>query len=1350
MDYASLRLEIVKRFYSDILGPSKGVREILDADPRSRYIAGILVPKGFREERNPDSEAEIPEKGTEEEIPYSEGIGIEDIILHQTDQISPTSKPSSMGLSFLIRTSEDEYPVIGLAVTWARYLKVEDGQTRWKREPRHFMIDSLELKPDRSTMRTRITIYVNGEGSVVPTAEEAEVGIYIIARQKREGDPFHVSVFLANEMKRTGTSPLTELCVFQPQIRIKVLKGKLETGITRARKDAEERLLDFVFRERSPRARGHMCSALWRDVDIETQLLGMEGEFPPFTWRDGSLLGEESARMFIPSDLRTDFVPMILLEAPDYDWDARWGNPPELRAGILAESWNIDDINRNLSPLVSGYRKWIARLREELGRQERDIAEFLIKYHEGILRRLEEAIRLIKEDIDVRLSFCFANKVMDLQFRWQQSERQDGKHELEGLVWRPFQLAFLLLAVESLSNPESESRTVCDTLFVPTGGGKTEAYLAIAAFALALRRRRALSGLRNNPSGAGLGVMLRYTLRLLSIQQFRRALRMITAMEYLRTWGLKEGGPVGWRPEKCDINQDFIWGTARFSIGLWVGEGVTPNWLLEKGGIKGAIDILRGRGGNGEPAQVLRCPACGSILSIPHSGLKPGSYRIHVTACMESGRLRDRDLQALQEYSFSEEGFNACVIDVRRTLSENYIIITFRLEGEKVIGRSHVDKMLQNFRKKFGRRFGITITGSPSRPGYFVINQEKGGGIPAPWNFAIYCSNPDCDLNKTAWAEGLPKGDEREIHIGNRTIKSPDGYEFVRVPPFARLGNNPVVAARMPIPAQTVDEQIYMMPPSFLVATVDKMARLSFEPMISALFGNVNKFNRIYGFYRSTPDGRSSTPKASNSSLYNRFGSEAFSQSIDVVPFDPPDLIIQDELHLIDGPLGSMVGIYETAVEYLAARDGIPPKYIASSATVKRAEDQVKSIFVRDVVRFPYYGSDTTDRFFIRFRKATLKDTGLAGRLYIGVAAPGEGGQFPIRRMWAVLLQTAHSLAETHKKLVDPYWTLVAYFNAIRELAGARSVYRQDVAEELKLLGSSGHTRSIEEERVIELSSRVDSTSLPSYLEEIEKQFSGDPGNPNCVDVLFTTSMFGTGVDVPRLSLMFVDGQPKTTSAYIQATGRVGRMYPGIVITFYRISRPRDLSHYEMFAGYHLNLERFVEPATSTPFAPSVLERCLGPVTVAILRNRLDSISWIEKHDAIRIKDYRNIIQNDILNIFSRRYGSQPSLQKVLSQDDLVNYVLSELDRWDNIARRISNRGKQLLFAEYITAKNSVVLGDPRHQYLRDIYVVYRNAPQSLRDVEETISVETGKEAIHSSEERGRIYRRGDRAWRRW
>jgi hypothetical protein len=1347
MDHAFLRLEMVKRFYSDILGPSKGVREVLDVDPISRYITGILAPREPYEERNPDSEADIPEKGTEEEIPYSESIGIEDIILHQADQISPMSKPSSMGLSFLIRVGENEYPAIGLAVTWARYLRTGDGRTLWKREPRHFMIDSLELKPGQ------LTRYVGGEGSIVSAGREAEVGIHIFIRPKKESGLFYVSIFLTNEMKRKKNSPLTEFCVFQPQIRIKVLRGKLEAGMTRTRKDAEERLLDFVFRKRSPRAKGHMCSALWRDVDVETQLLGMEEEFPPFTWRDGSLFDEESARMFIPSDLRTDFVPMVLLEAPDYDWDARWGSPPELKAGILAESWNIDDIDRNLSPLVSGYRKWIARLREELGHQERDIVEFLIKYHEGILRRLEEAIRLIKEDTDVRLSFCFANKVMDLQFKWQQKERQHGEHESEGLVWRPFQLAFLLLAVESLSNPESESRTVCDILFVPTGGGKTEAYLAIAAFALALRRRRALSGLRNNPSGAGLGVMLRYTLRLLSIQQFRRALRMITAMEYLRTWGLKEGGPVGWRPEKCDINQDFIWGTARFSIGLWVGEGVTPNWLLEKGGIKGAVDILRGIRGNGEPAQVLRCPACGSILSIPHSGLKPGSYRIHVTACIESGRLRDRDLQVLQEYSFSEEGFNACVIDVRRMPSENYIIITFRLEGEKVIGRSHVNKMLQNFRKKFGRRFGITITGSLSAPrayapGYFIINQEKGGGIPAPWNFAIYCSNPDCDLNKTVWAEGLPKGDEREIRIDNRTIKSPDGYEFVRVPPFARLGNNPLVAARMPIPAQTVDEQIYMMPPSFLVATVDKIARLSFEPMASALFGNVNKFNKIYGFYRSTPDGKSSTLRASNSSLYNEFKSEAFSQSIDVVPFDPPDLIIQDELHLIDGPLGSMVGIYETAVEYLAARNGIPPKYIASSATVKRAEDQVKSIFVREVVRFPYYGSDTTDRFFIRFRKATLKDTELAGRLYIGVAAPGEGGQFPIRRMWAVLLQTAHSLVETHKKLVDPYWTLVAYFNAIRELAGARSVYRQDVAEELKLLGSPGHIRDIEEERVIELSSRVDSISLPSYLEEIEKQFSGDPGNPSCVDVLFTTSMFGTGVDVPRLSLMFVDGQPKTTSAYIQATGRVGRMYPGIVITFYRISRPRDLSHYEMFAGYHLNLERFVEPATSTPFAPSVLERCLGPVAVAILRNRFDSISWIENDDAMRIKDYRNNIRDDILDVFSRRYRGQPDLQKFLSQEDLTDYALSELDRWASIARETDARGRRLLFVEYITVNNSVVLGDPRHRYKQDIDVVYENAPQSLRDIEETISIDT-EEEIRSSREIGRVYRRGDRAWRR-
>jgi len=1059
-----------------------------------------------------------------------------------------------------------------------------------------------------------------------------------------------------------------------------------------------------------------MCSAVWRKVDPENVPSGLRApETPPFCWVDGIILDEMTRREFSPPDIRSEFVPLLSLESPFYDWNDKWGPEPELRAWVLSELWQSDDLKAAISPLLDGYERWIGNLESmarSLSQNDRETAERIIRRCRTVLERMKKGVEILISNPDARLAFCFANKVMDVQYRWKRGPEN-------GLRWRPFQLAFILLVIESLVNENSPDRNTCDILFVPTGAGKTEAYLGVAAFALALRRRFALTGRRRNSTGAGTGVVMRYTLRLLTIQQFRRALRMITACEYLRVHGLGTGAPIGWRPKNCNILDDFIWGTARFSIGLWVGGGVTPNRLqrvsTSSGVHNGALEILLGNHGEGEPAQVLECPVCGSILSIPDTGLPSGdkAYIIHLVVRNIRNASLSKIENAMRKVLDNLNTTAAQIVSPRfqkvTDHGNGFITISLELNPSQDLEPRHVDAIWIEVKRNV-QSYGVQLElccARASRPGYFILKIQTQRGTQRPYHFTIYCPNPECELNSgnTLWTEARPAGifEEGYVQNGDRSVAAPDGLVFVGVPEFSRTKNSRIVAYRIPIPALTVDEQVYTDPPSFLIGTVDKVARISFEPRYAAIFGNVDTYSPVAGYYRN------GTPPPSFRGLIGR-------NTRRVDPFDPPELVIQDELHLIEGPLGSMVGIYETAVDFLSSGNGRTVKYIASSATVREAATQVRAVFVRNVLHFPPLGLDADDRFFMRYRSSHPLDESRPGRVYMGICAPGMGPLTPVVRIWARLLQTSLELAEEYGQQTDYFWTLVGYFNAIRELAGARSLYRQDIPERLRSIAGE-FARDLTEDRIVELSSRVKSTELPVLLNRIENPFSGNPQNPNTIDALFTTSMFGTGVDVPRLSMMIVHGQPKTTSSYIQSTGRVGRRRAGLVITFYRATRPRDMSHYEMFCGYHLNLERFVEPVTAAPFSPGTLERCAGPVAVGILRSmRGTSIDWHRKDSAPEIAHNRHVPEVMLLpEIFERRSHLQPEFRRPDSGvvKHLVNVVL---DEWRQIAQQV---GSRLKYAEYFTARNPVVLGDPQHKH-RGLPVVYENAPQSLRDVEET------------------------------
>jgi hypothetical protein len=403
------------------------------------------------------------------------------------------------------------------------------------------------------------------------------------------------------------------------------------------------------------------------------------------------------------------------------------------------------------------------------------------------------------------------------------------------------------------------------------------------------------------------------------------------------------------------------------------------------------------------------------------------------------------------------------------------------------------------------------------------------------------------------------------------------------------------------LPVVVVDEEVYRLLPALVIATVDKLARMPWEGRVQALFGQVSRRCERHGYL---------TPGEEHPGSHPRRGAHPAVTVLDCGPLRPPDLIIQDELHLISGPLGSLVGLYETAVDELCGwsigAQRVRPKVIASTATIRRAADQVGRLFDRRLQVFPPPGLDARDSFFALQRDQDGDREARPGRRYLGVCAPGRRFKQVLIRVYVAQLQAAWTvLGRQPGDGADAYMTLVGYFNSLRELGGMRRLVEDDVQNRLFGGGGTGRGRLILEE----LTSRKSASDIPATLDQLavrresqDQRTQRKDGDPLSIDVLLATNMISVGVDVPRLGAMIVAGQPKSTSEYIQATSRVGRQYPGLVIAVYNWARPRDLSHYETFCHYHRTLYRQVEAFSVTPFAPRALDRGLTGVLASLLR----------------------------------------------------------------------------------------------------------------------------------------------------
>ncbi|WP_282019349.1 DISARM system helicase DrmA [Planomicrobium okeanokoites] len=446
------------------------------------------------------------------------------------------------------------------------------------------------------------------------------------------------------------------------------------------------------------------------------------------------------------------------------------------------------------------------------------------------------------------------------------------------------------------------------------------------------------------------------------------------------------------------------------------------------------------------------------------------------------------------------------------------------------------------------------------------------------------------------------------------------------------------------MPIYLIDEEIYKKAPTIIISTVDKFARIAWDEKTGSIFGKVDRYCERCGYIAEGED-------------HAEFHRKPSAKVKKVKPFYPPELIIQDELHLITGPLGTIYGLYETAIEELSSAyingEKIKPKYIAATATIKNAEEQVQKVFGRESVsQFPPPGLSIEDSFY--GREVNVNE--FPFRLYTGICVSGHSMKTVLLRVYAVLLQVTETLNTSseyskYKDFVDPYRTLIGYFNSVRELGGTVRLLDDDIKKRIQFLKNRyGYTKARYLDNTEELTSRIPSYRIPKVLELLEKQI----GNKE-IDVALATNMISVGMDVDRLGMMVVTGQPKQTSEYIQASSRIGRSKPGLVVTIYNPYRARDLSHYENFKGYHSRLYNYVEGTTATPYAARARDRALHALAVSIIRLSNKDAASNKKASMINSANTKELYE-----AVEKRVTVSDVKNKKDTMKDLKNFV----DKW--------------------------------------------------------------------------------------
>ena len=1008
-----MRDDILKYITRELIGPDpvkphiqqNGEEILFNEPPRLRYGAGILFPRTATfvkvdsvttDEKTVLENAEEEKKNNDDPVQTEDNNTPVDMSEDFEEEIGLANSylPSAMGFSCFSRIPNEGLKIkVNAAIYEIKeytYQKDEEhAVTRraYYRSPldQKFILNASEIPVQSGISFDKLLVDKDGK--------EINLKLNVRNRTHEENSDknIHLLTFTLINLNTGGTENIrNEDCFFQVSFSVRAMNDEkcfrpYKTPSSKTGKE-DEKSNQLLFRKKKTFAVGHGCSPKWNDNESEFANSITTEAIPTY-----------EIKPIVPIELEN--VPLKMFDLSDLS-----------RA----------DITLNLIKLNSEYETWI-NTQEEIAKAELqdELLETALRHIESCrscLSRMQEGIKLLKSNEKVNRAFKLMNRAMLLQQLHCGIETRNWIIEKGNIIglkdamipdindsstwkpglgsWRPFQLAFILMNLNSMLDAEHPEREMVDLIWFPTGGGKTEAYLGLSAFTIFLKRLK-------DKNDSGTTVLMRYTLRLLTAQQFQRAASLICASDNIR-----------------DENKDEL-GTARISIGLWVGD-LTPN---KRDDARKAFQRMEQGREEDNPFIVLKCPWCGSQM----------------------GYLKDARTNKVKGYK-------------RRRVGTNETII-------------------------------------------------------------YQCDNSQCEFSKT---------------------------EF----------NLPLVV---------IDEDIYDNPPTLLIGTVDKFAMLTWRPKARSLFGFRENGERL----------------------------------------SPPELIIQDELHLISGPLGSMVGLYETMIEELCTANNVKPKIIASSATISRAKEQINSLYGRgteNVNIFPAQCLSAGDSFFAYEEK---NPDNAPGRVYVGVFASALPSHATAQvRVLSALLQSVKSISVAEEKLRDPYWTALTYFNSIRELGHAATLIRADISEYMNSIWIrkgivTTERRFINNDK--ELTSRINSSQITDILEELSKSY---PEEKYPIDVCLATNMISVGLDIPRLGLMTVIGQPKTTSEYIQATSRVGRSKksPGIVFTMYNCSKPRDRSHFEHFQEYHSKIYSKVEPTSVTPFSAPARERALHAILIGLIR----------------------------------------------------------------------------------------------------------------------------------------------------
>jgi len=1137
-DRAYIRELLQLAVVDDLLGPAGGPHErIVDMGVRDRYLVGKLAPREDAQGGIEGLEGPLAENDGEEPtdpiVPGQHEPGAEfgtatgrvEPESDSADEIDAASNqslvPSSFGMTFCV---DGDVENIEVEVRWGSYERVPNKE--------HDLI-----RPNGQKVRVWQRIPCGGrlvlpltDGVIphrAPDANRPAVRVQGSVRAKNPNGDRLVTLFLVNAQDEPDTNRDTAW-MFQPELIVRAETEAANSAIFRRRPvldadgmDTERESLEMIYRNRVEFAVGHGVAVHAETADDVT----------------------------LATEVRTTVLPQYevqVTETPGLDPADRPAMKEMVASGLLdmqrLATLGATELVDALNVLTKDYAAWIAEQHARIGE---DVVGFDAQAVQGLDRcqeiqsRLQQGIDTLKNDEKALAAFRFANRAMAIQrVRSQYAlEVRRGRDVTvnqfdlpKNRSWRPFQLAFLLLSIPALADPEHPDRVQpmeahADLLWFPTGGGKTEAYLGVAAFTMAIRR---LQGKLGGYDGSrGLAVIMRYTLRLLTLQQFQRATALICAMEMLRREALASGdSALGYEP---------------FTIGLWVGNKVTPGTTEDS---HRAIEDIRNPGkhhaGAALPVQLTSCPWCGSDIA-------PG-----------------RDVE---------------------------------------VDKSH----------------GRTLVYCGDKKGHCGFSRGKSSKSPYPG-----------------------------------------------------------------IPVLTVDEEIYHRPPTMMIATVDKFAMMAWRGQVRTLFGRVSQECERHGLLWHEADCCTGNHQAGK-------GFPAVKVK-NVAPIRPPDLIIQDEFHLISGPLGTMVGLYESAVDELCGwtLDGktVKPKIVASTATVRKAKEQVNNVFMRRVSVFPPHGLDVEDNYFSVQRPIEERP----GRRYLGVCSPGSSRPAMLIRIYTSFLTAAQALFDRFGEPADPYMTMVGYFNSLRELGGMRRLAEDDVQTrsyrvQMSMVERPGLAqRRMHPDSIKELTSRVSSQDIPAYLDQLEVKFKAtfdastgrfvtkwDKGDARAIDVVLATNMLSVGVDVNRLGLMAVNGQPKGTAEYIQATSRVGRSFPGLVCTVLTWARPRDLSHYETFEHYHATFYKHVEAQSVTPFSPRAMDRGLTGALLSLMRLKNDAFSpnvgagELDKSDKSEITEAIDILVRRAWNV-----SETPTIKNLAERE-----LKERADEW---AKDVSVPGRTLAY----------------------------------------------------------------------